>query len=72
MLSPFEFLVPLIVCIVSLLIVAVVGGIVALVIIFSKRRAPSPRPGPPPKVCAACGTQNPPAYEFCDRCEGRL
>jgi hypothetical protein len=72
MLSPFEFLVPLIVCIVSLLVVTLVGGIVALLVTLNKRRAPPPTPGQPTKVCAACGAQNPPGYEFCDRCGARL
>jgi hypothetical protein len=71
--GPFDFLVPLIVCIVSLLIIAaIVGGVVALVIVLNKRRAPPPRPGPLPKVCAACGAENPPDYEFCERCGGKL
>jgi hypothetical protein len=68
-----EFLLLLIICVVFLLTVAaLVGGIVALVIVLNKRRALTPRPGQPPKVCAACGAQNPPGYEFCDRCGARL
>ena len=71
--GPLDFLVPLIVCIISLLIVAaVVGGIVALVIVLNKKRAPFPGSGPPPKVCPACGAQNPPDYGFCEHCGARL
>jgi hypothetical protein len=58
-------------CVIPLIsLVVLIVGIV--LITFSGDKKAAPAVGPPPKVCAACGTKNPPGYEFCDRCGERL
>ncbi|MBN1813248.1 MAG: zinc-ribbon domain-containing protein [Anaerolineae bacterium] len=59
-------------CAFALIAAAVVGGIAVLIIVLARRRQPTLRPGPPPKVCPACGAQNPPDYDFCERCGASL
>jgi hypothetical protein len=61
------FIIALLVSILSPILI--IAGVVLIATSAGKKATP---PMGPKKVCPTCGTENPPDYDFCERCGAEL